>query len=272
MIVLGEEKSIRQFKIYLEVIKSMFDFGCSKEEIYESMLALEKEIVFFCNQKRDISDRAFRHLRCLSKFHDGENFKGIEILLYFNKILPNGEYCSYLKHLFNDEQFDITRIDEMIKLFKTLVKYNIEYAEIGNPNAFDKQNYFLSTVVPENIDEVWNFIYKSRSCNIRPKEVSVPIFKTYSNQEISYTNINNIEKYRDEEMNSEYHYLASFNNIPEWVINGNIQVYRDKSIYDGCSSPHTYFNFRTASLYTNPDEFPSYEELYSIKQVKSLKI
>lgn len=272
MIVLDGEKSIRQFKIYLEVIKRMFDSEYDKEEICESMLALEKEIVFFCNQQRDISRIAFSHLRNLSSFRDGENFKGIEILLYFNKILPNGEYCSYLKHLFNDEQFDITRIDEIIKLFNTLVKYNIEYAEIGNPNVFDKPNYFLSTNVPENFDEVWNFIYKSRYCGVHSTEVPVPIFKTYSNQEISYTNINSIEKYRDEEMNSEYHYLASFDNIPEWVINGNIQVYRDKSIYYGCSSPHTYFNFRTTSLYTNPDEFPSYEELYSIKQVKSLKI
>ena len=270
MIVLDGEKSIRQFKIYLEVIKSMFDSGYDKEEIYESMLTLEKEIVFFCNKQRDISRIAFEHLQKLSKFRDGENFKGIEILLYFNKMLPNGEYCSYLRKLFNDEQFDITRIDEIVKLFNTLVKYNIEYAEIGNSNAFDEPNYFLSTNVPENFDEVWNFSFKSRYSRV--PFTRVPIFKTYSNQEISYTNINSIEKYRDGERNAEYHYLASFGNIPKWVINGRLEIYKDKSIYYGCSSPHTYFNCRTTSLYTNPDEFPSYEELYSIKPVKSLKI
>lgn len=157
----------------MEVIKSIFDNGYNKEEICESMLALEKEIVFFCNQKRDISDIAFKHLCNLSHFRDGENFKGIEILLYFDKILPNGEYRSYLEYLFNDEQFDITRIDEIIKLFNTLVKYNIEYASIGNPNVFGKQNYFLSTVVPENFNEVWDF-------NIKNRLDHVPIFKTYS--------------------------------------------------------------------------------------------
>lgn len=265
MVVLNGEKEIRQFKIYLDVIKRMVNCGCIKEEICESMLALEKEIVYFCNQKRDISRKAFEQLRNLSYFRDGENFRGIEILLYFDRISPNGQYCSYLEELFNDEQFDITRIDEINRLFNTLVKYNVEYAEIGNPNVFDRQNCFLSTVVPDNFDEVWDF-------NIKNRLDHVSIFKTYSDSEISYTNVNELEEqYYYSKRNSEYHYLASFNDMPNWVINGRIQVYRDKSIYYGCSSPHTYFSCRTTSLYTNPDEFPSHEELYSLKQVKSLK-
>lgn len=73
------------------------------------------------------------------------------------------------------------------------------------------------------------------------------------------------------ERNTRYHYLARFKNMPKWVINGEVQVFKDKTIYYGSSSPHTHFNFWSTSLYINPDEFPTYDELYSIEQVKSLK-
>lgn len=262
MISLCGEHSIKRLKIYLEIIKNMLDSGYDIKQIYEFTLIIEKKIISFYKQNRNINKIA------LSNFYDCEKFKYIEIPLLqlpINNILPNGEYSSEMTDLFANNQFDITRIDELDKLLSTLAKYHIEYAQIGDHNVFCKLNYFLSTVVPENFENLWDF-------NPNDKLDRVPIFKTYSNQKILYKNINEIEEYHNNERNSEYHYLASFKNIPIWEINGVVQVYRDKSIYYGSSSPHTHFNFRSTSLYINPDEFPSYEELYSIKQVKSLKL
>lgn len=69
----------------------MYESGYSKEEIHESMLALKKEITYFRNQKRDVSAAVFSHLMRLSKFKDGEQFKGVEIL-NSSRIQPDGIY------------------------------------------------------------------------------------------------------------------------------------------------------------------------------------
>lgn len=219
MIILKGEKNIRQFKIYLEVIKSMYESGYSKKEIQEFMLVLEKEITCFRNQKRDVSAAAFRHLMRLSKFKDGEQFKGVEIL-NSSRIQPDGIYQSNIRELFDDEKIDINRIDEIVKPADILVKYNVEYVEIGNYDAFNMGNYFLSTVVPDNYQKLWFF---------EPKNTldRVPIFKTYSNQEITYTNLNDTEEYYDYERNASYHYLESFKKLPEWVISGKIQIFKN---------------------------------------------
>lgn len=262
MILLCGEYSIKRLKIYLEIIRGLSNSGYDIKQIYEFILTLEKKIISFYTQNRNISKISLSH------FSTCEKFKYIEMPLLqlpINNILSNGKYSSEMTDLFDNNEFDITRIDELDKLLNTLVKYRIEYAQIGDPNAFLTPNYFLSTIVPNNFENLWDF-------NPNNKLDCVPIFKTYSNQEILYKNINEIEEYCNGERNSEYHYLASFKNIPKWEINGVVQVHRDKSIYYGSSSPHTHFNFRSTSLYINPNEFPTCEELYSISQVKSLKL
>lgn len=259
MIVCGEE-STKRFKIYLEIIKNMASCKYDRNQIYGFMLDIEKEIIAFYKQHRNIKTIE------LSRFYSCDKLKNIEIplnTLPTNNYFPNGIYCSEMTDLFDDVQFDINRIDELINLLIVLDKYKIQYAQIGDLTVFDNPNYFLSTVVPDNFDEVWDFNTKNRLDH-------VPIFKTYANQEIIYKNLNDIEEYCYTERNAMYHYLASFRDIPTWVINGEVQVYRDKTIYYGNSSPHTHFNFRSTSFYINPLEFPTYDELYSIKQVKSL--
>lgn len=268
MIVLDTEYNIRQFQVYLKVIEKMYNYGeYSEEEIRQSIFELEKEIAVFCHQKRDVSAEAFRHLITLSKFPSADSqLKGSEILI-------NPQICnSAIKDLFDDAQFEMSRITEIAKLVDTLVKYNIEYAEINRTEDIERHimdNYFLSTRVPENIADLAE-LWRWRSKHIKACWNS--IYKTYSDQEIIYTKFTEQQRYKGAfEDNEAYHYLARFNELPKWVINGSVEIYRDGSIYWGASSPHTHFTFRSTTLYPNLDEFPTYDELYSVKQVKSLK-
>lgn len=81
---------------------------------------------------------------------------GVDILIS-NPVLLNGIYHSNISELFDDEKIDINIIDAVVKLFDIIVKYKVEYAEIGNSDRFKVDNYFLSTVVPDNYQELWDF-------------------------------------------------------------------------------------------------------------------
>ena len=125
-----------------------------------------------------------------------------------------------IKDFFDDERFDFSKIDELIKLFDIFVDYGFSsvlfspneeelYADIkcrGDGGCF-------TTPVPED--------FHFKIFDNSPNE-SASIHKVYSDAEQEYTTSKVFNSVYDEL------YDVSFTQVPTWIITGKVQYYQDK--------------------------------------------
>lgn len=259
----GDEKTLEEvlefedaiINMYLEnekIYNFMIKLGCSKSNSRESLL--------------DLPNLDINHIKYYTELSDiQKSVFDPSLLYYFIRSLQNtpiSERCierKLMHELINNDEFDIKKINELTKLFDTLVHYGVLGAHIVEPEDFDELKFlhkggYAATEVPHD--------FLSMDFD---DEDEVMIHKIYSDADIDY-----FKRDESELFNNNILYDAKFEQVPKWVFSGAVRINKDKEVSLSISSPHTKCHYIGTTLYPNVADFPSREEFYSVKQSPSL--
>lgn len=268
MITLMNETNIKQFKIYLTLIKELKKKISSSEKVLELMCSFEEELCQINEQLENNHNEILSTLYHISLrdfmnsfLTDKREMIGSEILFSARKT-PFYIQPPIIKELMKESTFDIEKIDELIALADKLIELNIKKATFSGDVDFDLVKKFskghsgYTTYVPKDL----NF-------NETDEEGKVFISKVFSNSPYFYEEANDITWSRNK------HYKINYTEEANWIICGEVGYYlKEKEIYTGISSPHTEFNYSASTLYPDLSTFPTKQEIFSLEHPKTLSL